>query len=199
MIKPNAEVLQQARNRGEKIHVGSLMTIVSIKSYEKDASQWSIKARIVFRGDTVRDEHNQPAIFQDLASSAPSSLAGLNLVVAPSWVNGHKCSPWDCVKAYVQSELKTVCPTYVVLPPELTPKKFQHVVQPGAPLKRSLYGHPESSAHWQRHLAKVLVELGGYELENQPSVYFFPQRNLAMSVYVDDLTVSGPCGEHDEF
>ena len=72
----------------------------------------------MFRGDAVRDEHNQSAIFQDLASSAPSSLAGLNLVVAHSWANGHKCTTSDCVKAYVQSELKTVCPTYVVLPLE---------------------------------------------------------------------------------
>ena len=48
MIKPNAEVLQQARNRGEKIHVGSLMTIVSIKSYERMLANGLLRLALCF-------------------------------------------------------------------------------------------------------------------------------------------------------
>jgi hypothetical protein len=49
-IRPKAEVLAEARAKRQKIHVGALMVIVSIKGYEKSPSEWVINARIVFRG-----------------------------------------------------------------------------------------------------------------------------------------------------
>ena len=57
------------------------MVIVSIKGFEKQSSEWIVKARIVFRGDAVKDE-NQAAVFDDIAASAPTSLGGLDLIVA---------------------------------------------------------------------------------------------------------------------
>jgi hypothetical protein len=69
-----------------------------------------------------------------------------------------------------------------------------------APLIRSLYGHPLASASWQNHLSNILsTHLGGYELEEQPSCFHFPALNLALSVYVDDLTLSGPKKNHSQF
>ena len=81
-IRPKAEVLAEARAKGQKIHVGALMGIVRIKGYEKSPSEWIIKARIVFRGDAARDEANQAAVFDELAASAPTSLGGLNMIIA---------------------------------------------------------------------------------------------------------------------
>ena len=81
-IRPKSEVLAMARASGTKIYIGSLMVIVSIKGHEKPSSEWIVKARIVFRGDAVRDEENQAAIFDEIAASAPTSLGGLNLIVA---------------------------------------------------------------------------------------------------------------------
>ena len=106
--------------KGQKIHVEALMVIVSTKGYEKSPAEWSIKARIVFRGDAVRDEDNQAAVFDELAASAPTSLGGLNLVIAFGLlVVGHACSTSDCIKAYVQSNLDSSCPTCALLPAEL--------------------------------------------------------------------------------
>ena len=199
-IRPKAEVLAEARAKGQKIHVGALMVIVSIKGYEKSPAEWSIKARIVFRGDAVRDEENQAAVFDELAASAPTSLGGLNLVIAFGLLDGHTCSTSDCIKAYVQSFLDSSCPTYVLLPAELVPDYARHMYQPVAPLIRSLYGHPLASAAWQNHLSNILsTHLGGYELEEQPSCFHFPALNLALSVYVDDLTLSGPKKNHSQF
>jgi len=145
-IRPKAEVLAEARAKGQKIHVGALMVIVSIKGYEKSPAEWSIKARIVFRGDAVRDEDSQAAVFDELAASAPTSLGGLNLVIAFGLLDGHTCSTSDCIKAYVQSFLDSSCPTYVLLPAELVPDYARHMHQPVAPLIGSLYGHPLASA-----------------------------------------------------
>ena len=91
-IRPKAEVLAEARAKGQKIHVGALMGIVGIKGYEKSPSEWIIKARIVFRGDAVHDEANQAAVFDELAASAPMSLGGLNMIIAFGLVEGNTCS-----------------------------------------------------------------------------------------------------------
>ena len=111
-----SEVLAMARASGTKIHIGSLMVIVSIKRYEKPSNEWTVKARIVFCGDAVRDEENQATIFDEIAASAPTSLGGLNLIVIVAYglLPNHKTSASDCVKAYVQSLLSSSQPTYVL-------------------------------------------------------------------------------------
>ena len=92
-----------AKSSGKKIHIGSLMVIVSVKGLEKPSNEWMVKARIVFRGDAVRGEENQAAVFDDIAASAPTSLAGLNLIVAYGLLDGNETTTRDCIKAYVQS------------------------------------------------------------------------------------------------
>ena len=64
-------VVESARLKGETIHLASPMTIVSIKGFEKSSDEWRIKARVVFRGDAVKDQDGLGAIFQDLSASAP--------------------------------------------------------------------------------------------------------------------------------
>ena len=109
------------------------MVIVSIKAIEKLSIEWIVKARIVFRGDAVRDEENQAAVF-DIAASAPTSLGGLKLTVAYGLLDGNETTTSDCIKAYVQSILSSSQPTYVLLPIELVPDHAKHIHQPCAPL-----------------------------------------------------------------
>lgn len=72
--------------------------------------------------------------------------------------------------------------------------------QPCPPLVKSLYGHPLASASWQLHLARKLADdLKGTEFENLPFCYWFPDMQLALSVYVDDLTLSAPAENHEKF
>ena len=71
----------------------------------------SLKLALVFGGDAVRDEVNQAAVFDELAASAPTSLGGLNMIIAFGLVEGNACSTSDCIKAYVQSFLDSSCPT----------------------------------------------------------------------------------------
>ena len=122
------------------------------------------------------------------------------MIIAFGLVEGNACSTSDFIKAYVQSFLDSSCPTYVLLPAELVPAHAKHIHQPAAPLIRSLYGHPLASASWQNHLATILSkELGGFEMPEQPSCFHFPSMSLALSVYVDDLTLSGPQKNHSKF
>ena len=146
-----------AQSSGNKIHIGALMVIVSIKGFEKPSNEWIVKARIVFRGDAVRDEENQAAVVDDIAASAPTSLGGLNLRVAYGLLDGNETTTSDCIKAHVQSILSSSQPTYVLLPIELVPDHAKHIHQPRAPLIKTLYGHPLASVSWQNHLSKVFA------------------------------------------
>lgn len=78
-IRSKESTVNEARQNGETMHLASLMTIVSIKGYEKEPGDWKIKARIVLRGDAVRDQDGLNPIFQNHAASAPSSISGLIL------------------------------------------------------------------------------------------------------------------------
>ena len=66
-------------------------------------------------------------------------------------------------------------------------------------LKKALYGHPESGAHWERHLTEAVKSIGGEAIEGHPSSFWFPDSRLMLSVYVDDLLLSGPEKAHDAF
>ena len=63
-------------------------------------------------------------------------------------------------------------------------------------LVKSLYGHPEAGGHWENHLTNAVRGCGGDPIANHPSSYWFKDLKLLMSVYMDDLLVSGPKGNH---
>ena len=145
----------------------------------------------------MKDQDGLAATFQELQASAPSSIAGLNLVMAYSMIGDNTCTTSDCIRACIQCFLKSKHPTFVLLPPELVPANKRHIVQPYAPLHKALYGHPESRAHWTLYLADVLRnKMNGKELEKMPSVWWFEAGRMLMSIYVDDLTLGGSKNSH---
>jgi hypothetical protein len=139
------------------------------------------------------------AIFQDLAAS-PTSIAGINNNIAYGLLPGHATSTADAIKAYVQSLLDSKCATWVQLPPELWPSSWKgQFSKPMVLLVKSLYGHPEAGAHWEKHLENIIFDMGGGLVPEFPSSYFFSTSKLLLTVYVDDFTLSGPSGEHAPF
>ena len=66
-------------------------------------------------------------------------------------------------------------------------------------LIKALYGHPEAGGHWERHLKKIILKMGGNVMPSHPSCFFFQELGLLLVVYVDDLMLSGPEGAHKAF
>jgi hypothetical protein len=172
---------------------------VSEKFAELAAVFRKLKGRIVFRGDIGKDEYGAAAIYQDMAAN-PASFQGLNACIARGSVPGHSVSTADAIKAYVQALLKSLYPTWIELPPELRPAWWKdHFVKP-AVLVKSLYGHPEAGAHWERHLHAILKSLGGEMSPEHPgNNYCFKETKLLLSLYVDDFTLAGPQHQHERF
>ena len=58
---------------------------------------------------------------------------------------------------------------------------------------------PESGAHWEAHLTAAIRRCGGQPVDMHPSSFYMPDLKLLLTVYVDDLLLSGPAGNHEKF
>ena len=196
------DLLRSARESGQKLHYGALNPICSIKHHEMPPDKHVYKGRITFRGDDVRDEDGAIAVFQELSAS-PTSIQDCNCAIAYGLFPGHSLTTGDAVKAYLQALLRSQYPTWAQIPRELWPEdgswegKFH---RPMCRLVKALYGHPESGAHWEKHFTEIITQkLDGEKVPDHPSLFWFPKSRLLLTVYVDDLLLSGPTDAHDPF
>ena len=186
------ERLKLARAKGELIHVASVMAIASIKFWESPQKR-KYKARVVFRGDAVKDSYGAAARFGELYST-PTNLQSINTAIYYGLMQGHCLRAADCTKAYLQAMLLTEEDTYIILPPELWLDSWKgRYRQPTVKLNKALYGHPLASVFWDLHLRQVLLgDLGLEAVDGHPSVFICSQTKLLVVVYVDDILVAGP-------
>ena len=139
------------------------------------------------------------AVFQELGAS-PTAIHIVNSNICYGCLPGNKTTMADAEQAYLQADLKSLHPTWVLIPKEIWPKEWHgKFVRPMCRLKKSLYGHPESGGHWERHLTEAVLKVGGKPVQNHPSSFWFPESQLLLSVYVDDLLLSGPKENHEGF
>ena len=143
----------------------------------------------------MKDEHGAHAVFQEISAS-PAGVHSANCTIAYGALPGHSCQTSDAMRAYIQSKLGSKHETWVLVPPELRPAHWK-MKRPMCRLDRALYGHPESGAHWERHLETAVIKIGGEPVENFPSSYWFPGPRMLLTVYVDDLLLAGPDGQHE--
>ena len=78
------QVVKEAKGRIEKVHVGKSLKFVLRKGSElqKGNPLRKFKGRIVFQGNSVKDENAEQALFAELGS-APSNLFPLLINTAP--------------------------------------------------------------------------------------------------------------------
>ena len=107
----------------------------------------------------------------------------------------------DATRAFLQADLDTQFDTWVVLPEELwLPGWGQQYTKPVVQLKKALYGHPQASAFWERHLRRILIDhLKMNPVEGHPSVFHHPGWQILVVIYVDDLFCAGPLKSQDTF
>ena len=191
------ELVSRSKKENKNINIGRLMTILSVKNHETPSLR-KLKARIVFRGDDIRTEDNTLAVLQE-AKVNPTGLVGLNMNLMYGCCPGHHSSQSDVVRAYTQSLLKTLVETWVELPSELTPPEFSKLKRPCVKLVKSLYGHPESGYHWHNRFTQVMEAMEGVHMSNFQSSFWFPKSRMLLTLYVDDMVLSGPSGRHDSF
>ena len=68
-------MIDEARNKGRKVHFASLMDISHLKNAELETKHQKYKGRVVLRGDTVKDDSGSYAVFTKQGSSASQMTA----------------------------------------------------------------------------------------------------------------------------
>ena len=69
-------MIDEARTTGAKVHCSSLMDICRFKNAELETKHQKYKARVVLRGDIVKDDSGSYAVFTEQGSSASEMTAG---------------------------------------------------------------------------------------------------------------------------
>ena len=62
-VRLKAQVTKEAKAEGRSVHFGSLIELCSIRNTQLGKEFWMYKGRLVFRGDIVKDENGQFAVF----------------------------------------------------------------------------------------------------------------------------------------
>ena len=193
------DLIKRSLHKKVKIVMGDLLITCSIKHWENPAKRRA-KARMCFRGDCAKDEHGKAAVYQDLGAS-PAGIFDINANIAYGCCPGNMTTASDALQAYLQSHLKSANETWLAIPEELWPAdgswqklgfKNYGDHRPMCRLNKALYGHPEAGGHWERHLTKALLELGFTKVPEHKSTFWFAEAQQLLTIYVDDLLLSGP-------
>ena len=154
-----------------------------------------MKGRLVFQGNDVRDEYGNPAMIENMGSS-PANMESGRVNVTYGGVPGHKSTTSDAWSAYTQSKLLGP-PTWGRLPEQFRPKEWAELYDdPVVRLDLSLYGHPAAGKYWEEHSKEMLRRKGWIEVPTWNSCFWQPSTKLFLTVYVDDLIMSGPEEAH---
>ena len=72
-VRSKRQVVEDAIRNKSQIHLGSVMVLCHLKNAQLGEEFWSYKGRIVFRGDCVKDENGNFAVFSEQGTSASLS------------------------------------------------------------------------------------------------------------------------------
>jgi hypothetical protein len=172
-VKARKDVKASARSRGVTTHFGELMDLCHLKHAELAEALQSYKGRVVFRGDTMRDEDGFLAVFSEQGASA-SSMAASKVLDAIGRFPGNDSEDSDALGAYTQVLLKDVykllgCKPedipeiWIKLPRDQRPAWWDTIEDPVCLLTRNLYGHPLAGLIWEKHGEKAIVDKCGFE------------------------------------
>ena len=167
-VKPKAQVIAEAKKEGRSVHFGSLMELCSIKNSQLGKEFWSCKGRLVFRGDIVKDENGQFAVFTEQGASA-SHMSAAKFMDALSRLPGNSGEDSDAVGAYTQVSFaeaaklwgnpNVVTETWISLPPHKRTNFWDKSHDPACPLLLNLYGHPLAGLLWEKYQEATLFRL----------------------------------------
>ena len=199
-VKPKAEVIAQAKRNGRPVHFGSLMDLCHVKNSQLGKEFWTYKGRVVFRGDIVKDENGQYAIFTEQGASA-SNMAAAKFMDAIARMPGNDGEDSDAVGAYTQVRLSdaakllgkddVITETWISLPPHRRPKSWANIQDPVCPLELNLYGHPLAGLLWEIHQESILLKSGFVKVKGWECLYVNRPKMLFISAYVDDYKMAG--------
>ena len=117
-------------------------------------------------------------------------MASAKLCDAIARFPGNSGEDADATGAYTQAFLGKDCPpTYIALPKDWWPSSWHGKFKtPVVRLDRALYGHPLAGLYWEKHCQSALYKAGLKPVKSWECLYVHYEKQLFLSVYVDDFT-----------
>ena len=103
-VRPKEDVKQEAARLGKVVHFGALLTLCHQKHAELAEALRSYKGRIVFRGDCVKTNKGEYAVFSEQGTSA-NQAASTKIVDATAHAPGCIGEDSDAMSAYTQIKI----------------------------------------------------------------------------------------------
>ena len=163
-VKECRTIVEDAKRKGEKVHIGRIFEICTLKGSElpEGDPNRKHKGRTCFQGNNVFDESSDYAIFAEMSSS-PASMEAAKILDAYGSQPRHSKEQADARQAYTQA-IFTGIPTWLRLPRNRWPKDWQRLYKdPLVPMLLALYGHPDSGGIWEKHFEDRIATIVGYQ------------------------------------
>ena len=140
VVRPRAKVMAEARKNNAILHFGTMFGICVERGSElgKNDANRKFKGRYVFRGNDVKDQKWEAAMFQELCSS-PAAMEASKSTDFYGCLPGYACHQADVEQAYTQA-LMSGTETLVTLPRGKWPKHFEGIDNLVVPLRELLGG-----------------------------------------------------------
>ena len=137
-----SDVSREARNTGTEIHLAFLFGFMLEKGaeFEPGDPRRKFKYRIVLRGDDVKNQSFEVALFQEMATT-PTTLQASRYCDLHSLFLGNSVDGRDVVQAYLLAPMEGP-PTFIVLPKELWTPQMHKMRRPVVLLEKALYAPP---------------------------------------------------------
>jgi len=155
LVTEQYQVRARAKRTNTTIHFGTIFGLCTEKGSElpKGHTSRKYKGRFVFRGNDVRDQNWDHAIFQEMGSS-PAAIEAGKAADFHGLLEGHATEQADAEQAYTQSLLGGT-ETWVRLPEDRWPAHWRGKYKnPVVPLRLALYGHPDAGGGTGKSIAK---------------------------------------------
>ena len=149
-VRNKKEVIDEARREGKTVRFASLLDICHLKNSELEPKFHKYKRRVVFRGDTVKDDSGSHAVFTEQGSLASQMTAVKVMDVIQLQYQLTPKSKWKMHHRLLEVP-KSECPDiWIRLPKHKWPKSWSSMEDPVVPLERNLCGHPQAGLLWER-------------------------------------------------
>ena len=104
-VRNKNEVMDEARNKGRKVHVASLMDLCHLGNSELEPQYPKYKGRVVLRGDIARDDSGSNAVFTEQGSSI-SQMTAAKVMDIISRLPGCAGQAADAVSVYTEVKME---------------------------------------------------------------------------------------------
>ena len=104
-VRNKKEVIEEARNKGRKVHFASLMDLCHLMNLKLEPRYQKYKIRVVLRGDIVKGDSGSYTVFAEQGSS-PSQMTAAKVMDIMSRLLGCGGQAADAISAYTQVKME---------------------------------------------------------------------------------------------